>query len=264
MPAAAVAAVAAGQVGGGGDDEEARRRVEVAGVAGGERVSVGGENRLAVRVVEREPCGMGGERVGSSGDGAVLRSVDAGAGGVVTTLPPRRILIYGVTGSGKTTLARRLGEVTGLPWHSMDGEVGWLPNWVERPPAEQRWLAAGIVAEDAWVLDTAYGHWRDLVLPRAELIVALDYPRWVSLARLLRRTVRRSLGRERVCNGNVESVRQAFSSDSIVLWHFRSFARKRRQIAAWEADPTTPPVVRLQSSREADRWLTAQQRAGSR
>ena len=44
-----------------------------------------------------------------------------------------------------------------------------------------------IASSDEWVLDTAYGHWRDLVLPRTELIVALDYLRIVSLARLTRR-----------------------------------------------------------------------------
>src|SRR5438067_5938121 len=92
---------------------------------------------------------------------------------------PTRILVYGVTGSGKTTLARRIGEATGLPWHSVDDEIGWLPGWVERPRDEQRDFAARIASADAWVLDTAYSHWRDVVIARAELIVELDYPRLV-------------------------------------------------------------------------------------
>ena len=168
---------------------------------------------------------------------------------------PRRILVYGVTGSGKTTLARRVGEITGLPWRSMDDEIGWLPGWVERPVPEQRELVARMVAADEWVLDTAYGHWRDTVVPRTELIVALDYPRLVSLARLLRRTARRAVTRELVCNGNRESLRQAFSPASIIAWHFRSFTRKRAQIAKWESDPAAPPAVRLRSQRRTEDWL---------
>jgi len=82
--------------------------------------------------------------------------------------------VYGVTGSGKTTLARRIGEITGLPWHCMDDEVGWLPRWVERPVEEQVRMVARLVAAEMWVLDTAYGHWRDLVLARTDLVVALD------------------------------------------------------------------------------------------
>ena len=167
----------------------------------------------------------------------------------------KRILVYGVTGSGKTTLARRISEITGIPWHSMDDVVGWLPGWVERPPGDQRALVSTIVASDEWVLDTAYGHWRDLVLDRAELIVALDYSRLRSLARLTRRTAKRVVTRERTCNGNTESFGQALSSDSILVWHFRSFARKRERIAGWLGDPSTPPVVRLRSPRATRQWL---------
>ncbi|MEX2278734.1 MAG: adenylate kinase [Acidimicrobiia bacterium] len=168
---------------------------------------------------------------------------------------PRRILVYGVTGSGKTTLARQIGEITGLPWHSMDDEVGWLPGWVERRVDEQVCMVAEFVASEAWVLDTAYGHWRDLVLCRADLVVALDYPRWVSFIRLFRRTMRRAFTRETVCNGNIETWRKVFSSDSILVWHFRSFTGKRSRIAAWEADLSAPPVVRLRSPVETERWL---------
>lgn len=166
-----------------------------------------------------------------------------------------RILVYGVTGSGKTTLARSISDATGLPWHSVDDEIGWLPGWVERPRADQRELASRIAASDHWVLDTAYGHWRVVVLARADLIVALDYARAVSLIRLLRRTARRVVTREPACNGNRETLRQALSRESIIVWHFRSFSSKRRQIAAWEADPTAPPVVRLRSPRMTQKWL---------
>lgn len=176
---------------------------------------------------------------------------------------PRRILVYGVTGSGKSTLARRIGQITGLPWHSMDDEVGWLPGWVERPRAEQRQIVSGIVAGDRWVLDTAYSHWRDVVVDRAELIVALDYPRVVSLARLVRRTLRRAITRERACNGNTESLRQALSADSIVVWHFRSFPGKRERIAAWEADPAAPQVLRMRSPRDTELWLKSLRRSCS-
>jgi adenylate kinase family enzyme len=168
---------------------------------------------------------------------------------------PKRILVYGVTGSGKTTLARRIAGIIGLPSHSIDDEVGWLPGWVERPREEQRQIVSQIVAGEAWVLDTAYGHWRDLVLPRTELIIGLDYPRRVSLSWLVRRTVRRAISGEDACNGNVETLRTMFSPDSILVWHFRSFARKRTQLAAWEVDPAAPPVVRLGSPRETERWL---------
>ena len=167
----------------------------------------------------------------------------------------KRILIYGVTGSGKTRLAQQVSEITGLPWHSVDDEIGWLPGWVERPRDEQRAIASRIVSCDEWILDTAYGHWRDVVASRAQLIVALDYARRVSLLRLLRRTLRRLLTREAACNGNRESLRQVLSAQSIILWHFRSFSSKRDRMIAWETDPSAPPLIRLRSPGEAAAWL---------
>ena len=58
-----------------------------------------------------------------------------------------------------------------------------------------------------------------------------------------------------ICNGNVETFREAFlTSDSILVWHFRSFARKRARIRRWAADPAFPPLVVLRSSAEVEKW----------
>jgi adenylate kinase family enzyme len=164
------------------------------------------------------------------------------------------ILVYGVTGSGKTALAERISALTGIPCHAVD-ELTWEPGWVQVPDDEQRRRIEAICASGQWILDTAYGKWLDVPLARADLIVALDFPRWLSLARLIRRTVARVLDGRAVCNGNRESLRHVFSPDSIILWHFRSFRRKRSRIRSWEADSTRPVVVRLTSPRAVEEWL---------
>jgi adenylate kinase family enzyme len=174
---------------------------------------------------------------------------------------PERILIYGVTGSGKTTVAAALAERTGLPWYSVDDVIGWDPGWTEVDRAEQRRRAERICSGERWILDTAYSHWRDVVLARVQLVVALDYPRAISLGRLVRRTGLRLVTRREICNGNRESLRTAVSRDSIIVWHFRSFAHKRERITAWANDPDAPPMVRLTSSRATRRWLAGVQPA---
>lgn len=170
---------------------------------------------------------------------------------------PYRILVYGVTGSGKTAFAERLSAVTGILWHSVD-DLTWESEWVPVPDDEQRRRIEAIRVGEQWVLDTAYGKWLDVPLARVELIVSLDFPRWLSLLRLIRRTVARAVDGREVCNGNRESFRHMFSQDSIILWHFRSFRRKRERISTWEADPTAPEVVRLTSPGEAEIWLARQ------
>jgi adenylate kinase family enzyme len=167
---------------------------------------------------------------------------------------PSRILVYGVTGSGKSTLASEIADRTGQPLYLVD-ELTWLPGWISVPDEEQRRRVEAICSGDRWVLDTAYGKWLDAPMSRVELIVGLDYPRWVSLSRLVRRSLARTLTRRTVCNGNVETFRKLLSSDSIILWHFRSFQRKRTRIRAWESDAAAPRVVRLNTPRMTRRWL---------
>lgn len=169
-----------------------------------------------------------------------------------------RVLIYGVTGSGKSTAALRVGEMTGLPVTLVD-ELTWMPGWIPVEGDRQREIIADIASGDNWVLDSAYGAWLDVVLPRTQLIVGLDYPRWFSLQRLIRRTLRGAVTKESRCNGNCESIRNALSRDSIVRWHFRSFSRKRRRMRSWAASAEAPPTMLFTSARQFEAWLRSLQ-----
>ena len=169
----------------------------------------------------------------------------------------RRILVYGVTGAGKTTLARRIAARLGLPYHPVD-DLTWEPGWVPVPTEVQRERIAAICAGDAWVLDHAYGAWIDVPMARADLVVCLDLPRWRSFGRLLRRSIGNVARGTPTCNGNRETFRQTFlSKDSILYWHLGSFARKRRRMRAWPDDPALPPVVLLRTPAEVEDWFAA-------
>jgi adenylate kinase family enzyme len=132
-------------------------------------------------------------------------------------------------------------------------DLTWRPNWQELPLEEQRETIASICQGDEWILDTAYGKWVDIPLERVDVIVALDYPRWSSLWRLLRRTIARARDGKPICNGNRETWRLAFSRNSIILWHFKSFARKRARVRKWITEGRS--VIHLCSPRETERWV---------
>ena len=166
----------------------------------------------------------------------------------------RRILCYGVCGSGKTTLARRISEKTGIPWHSAD-DLTWLPGWQMVPDEIQGHKIRAITEQESWILDTAYGKWIEIPLERVELIVALDYPRWFSFQRLLRRAIARAIDKQLVCNGNIETWRNMFSRDSILIWHFKSFKNKQRRMRKWANQESGPKVIVFRNAKETDAWL---------
>src|SRR5581483_8653448 len=147
------------------------------------RAGPGGRRASLLR---RRVAGRTGIRPGRRWSCFILRTAaarcnpDIGCGLSYDRCVADRILVYGVTGSGKTTTAAHISERTGLPWHSVD-DLTWEPGWVEVPVDEQRRRIAAICAGERWILDTAYGTWREIPLARADLIVALDYPRWISL-----------------------------------------------------------------------------------
>ncbi|MFC4243986.1 adenylate kinase [Gryllotalpicola reticulitermitis] len=169
-------------------------------------------------------------------------------------LAPRRILLHGATGSGKSTAAVRIAAILGRPVTLAD-EIGWLPGWRERPVEEQRAMVQAAAAGDSWVFDSAYSKWRDLVMPSVDLIIGLDYSRWLSLTRLIVRTARRVITGEFICNGNRETLRKALSADSIVIWHFRSWKKKRVTMRAWSADQTGPPTILFRRPRDLEAWI---------
>jgi adenylate kinase family enzyme len=164
-----------------------------------------------------------------------------------------RIMVYGTTGSGKSTLAKRISLATGLPYHSID-DLTWMPNWQEVSLSGQREIIGRVVAEDRWVIDAGYGKWLDVVLPRVELIVGLDYPPPIIFFRLLRRTARRIVTGESICNGNRERLRMQFKKDSILIWFFKSYKRKRMRMRELFVGLSCD-LIRFAQPREAAQWL---------
>ncbi|MEU5552996.1 adenylate kinase [Micromonospora sp. NPDC047793] len=169
---------------------------------------------------------------------------------------PTRILVYGVHGSGKSTLAQHLAHRLGLPWHPVD-DLLWEPGWVEVPVAVQRSRIEAICRKERWILDGAYHGWRDVPLARADLVIGLDYPRWLSFRWLLRRTLDRLRTREEICNGNRESLGSVLSSESVLVWHLTGYARERARMRAWQRDPAGPPVLLFDTPQALEHWLAA-------
>jgi adenylate kinase family enzyme len=177
----------------------------------------------------------------------------------------KRIVIFGATGSGKTTLARRLGETLGLPVMQLDSirhERGWESvDW-----DEMRERMEAFVTEHAqgWISEGNYSRVRDVTLSRADTLISLDVPWRLSFWRLLKRTVARAWDQKPLYNDNGphESWRLSFlSRQSVLVWSVTNHQRRKRTTADAIADlPAGARVYRLRTSREAAALLEAARR----
>ena len=100
--------------------------------------------------------------------------------------PYKRIVVVGVTGCGKSILAERLAAKLGLEFIELDA-LYWKPDWVESNPDEFRERVKTAIRAQAWALAGNYSQVRELVWPRAEALIWLDYPFLLVFRRLWNR-----------------------------------------------------------------------------
>jgi adenylate kinase family enzyme len=167
---------------------------------------------------------------------------------------PRRVLVAGVTGAGKTTFARRVSSILGLPHTEMDG-LYHGPGWVPRSSFRDDVLV--FTAEPAWVTEWQYTAVRSLLASRADTLVWLDLPPRVALWRVFRRTLVRRARRTVLWNDNVEPPLHTMigNPDHILRWAYRTRHTMPERVLPLERDHPQLRVVRLRTSREVEAWL---------
>jgi adenylate kinase family enzyme len=151
-----------------------------------------------------------------------------------------RIVILGCAGSGKTTLARRLGKLTGAPVICLDAI--WRPEWNEKNLAEFRRLVQEAHAGESWISDGNFAQATfDLRLPRATRIVWLERSKafclWSAVARVFQR-------------GEPHQLRRLMKVLKYI-WNFDRVNRPRIESKRMAHGPRVP-VTRLANSNEIE------------
>jgi adenylate kinase family enzyme len=167
----------------------------------------------------------------------------------------KRIVVLGVPGAGKSTFARKLGARLDLPVHHLD-RYFWRPDWISISDEEFDELLEDLLSGDEWIIDGNYRRTIPMRLARADVAVVLDRPRWLAIARVLKRIARyRNGGRPDMSDGCPERLDWPFLT---YIWRFHDQVAPQMEVhlQAFEKEMGRP-VVRLSSDREADEWLAS-------
>lgn len=176
----------------------------------------------------------------------------------------QRITVIGVTSSGKTTVARRLSQLLGLPHIELDS-LYWNAGWSPTPKEIFRDRVAKALCGDAWVTDGNYREARRYTWGWANTLVWLDYPLSVILWQLAKRTLQRILTKEELWNGNHETWKGAFfDKESLFLYAIQSQKKHRREYPEAFRIPEYAhlKIIHLKSRRETARWLNELAKSG--
>lgn len=170
-----------------------------------------------------------------------------------------RVLIWGNSCSGKSTLAHNLATLWGYDFVELDA-LNWLPNWEglnATDPDRLKERIAEATAGPSWVVAGSYSAQSQATFwPHLDTIVWLDLPRWLLIRRCIVRCWKRWRTREHLWGTNYENFWDNMKfwrgEDALLWWVVTQHERKRAQTLAYMTDPRWQHIrfIRLTSVEE--------------
>lgn len=163
----------------------------------------------------------------------------------------KKILVIGSGGAGKSTFAKRLGEILKINVIHMDQQY-WLPGWVE--PPKPAWAARvdALCNRAAWIMDGNYSGTLERRLVACDAVVFLDLPPLICLWRVFKRlvkyhnTTRPDMG---------EGCRERFSFQFLLwVWSYRRRTRPKI-VQLLKQHEGKIQIIWLRSSEEVEKYL---------
>ncbi|MDW0114235.1 AAA family ATPase [Sporosarcina saromensis] len=161
----------------------------------------------------------------------------------------KRILLIGCSGAGKSTLSVALAEKLKLPVIHLDA-LFWNEGWVPTPKSEFREKLQCELEQPAWIIDGNFNSTIEMRAQYADLVIFLDFPNWLCLARVFkRRWQNRGKTRPDMAPGCPEKVDWEFIK---FIW---TYPKKKRPGVYRMMERVNADVLVLQSPAEVKKWL---------
>lgn len=177
----------------------------------------------------------------------------------MSSFPYKRVVVIGVTSSGKSTLAEKLAKRFGMHYIELDA-LHWEPNWQSAPLEVFRARVEHATQAESWVVAGNYRSVRDLTWCKAEAILWLDYPLLLVVGQLTRRIFKRWWSQELLWGTNREPLWIHFkiwSKESLYNWLLQTYWRRKREYPEMLSRPEYQhlTLIRFQHPKETQTWL---------
>ncbi|MBP3672489.1 MAG: topology modulation protein [Oscillospiraceae bacterium] len=152
-----------------------------------------------------------------------------------------RVVIIGCGGAGKSTLARQLGEKTGIPVVHLD-QLWWKPDWNHISREEFDQIVAAETDKPQWIMDGNFDRTVELRIAKCDTIIYLDFNRIACLLSWIKRVIK-NWGHARA--DMAEGCAEWFDPEMARwIWNFNKNNRERNYRLLNEAESVETIVLK--------------------
>jgi|SRR5579884_142009 len=182
----------------------------------------------------------------------------------------RKIVIVGSPGAGKSTLARKLGELLDIPVIHLD-HYFWKENWRKPASSKRQEFIRKKVDEQAWIIEGTYHDRLGTLLKEADTIVFLDMPVSLCLWRVIKRSITERERPDLPKNTKdvlrprlIKRVLQFSGSEYIYLMCRLNLKTNRHKVVRFTSSEELAISLEKLRSGETDRLIAPQQQIATR
>lgn len=165
------------------------------------------------------------------------------------SLAPKRIMIFGIPGSGKSTFALKLSQRLGLPLFHLD-KYFFVQGWQERDYDEFLDIQRELVEQEQWIIDGNATKSFEMRFSRADVVLYFRFNRLLCLWRIFKRLICKDPHISDRAEGCSENVRLRLIR---YLWGFDKRAKK--SIEVLRAKYPSVQFYELHNDREIVDWM---------
>lgn len=167
----------------------------------------------------------------------------------------KKVAVFGNAGGGKSTLSKRLSQITGLPLYPLD-KIKYQPGGAEVSQEEYQRTHQQILATDQWIID-GFGSMETLWprLEEADTLIYIDLPLYVHFWRVTKRLItgyfRLPEGwpeNSPILKGSLSSYRVLWLCDKLLTPRYREYIKQAQN---------SKSVYHLRSTQEISQFLTS-------
>lgn len=165
-------------------------------------------------------------------------------------MPHRKIIIIGSPGSGKTTLAKAIGQKLSLPITHLD-KLWWKDNWQHISREEFDEKLSHILQQKRYIIDGDYSRTLPMRLASCDTVIYLDFSRWVCIKSALLRIIKNhGISRSDMGPNCPEKLDLSFLT---YIWNFNKNNRNTTYALLHQYNP--PEVYTIKKRRHLSKFI---------